>query len=221
MCGEVLGSHFNIFTTANKDCMILILYTESVLFSLLQFFGFVFSFSSHCHKGNLAQAGHIEFWESGNKVFPICPDKISQGSSITRSRFYKGETFSWKSFWTNSSTFAAVSVISQFAAPSRISHLHSTRPHFEISNEEKKWKFVGKWKWRKDKLGVSERCHFPPVLCSQTLRNSMLLDLTFHTFSHFHLSRLEFLLFNFFAKLIFSALIFGVTDFSSRVTMRS
>ena len=92
---------------------------------------------------------------------------------------------------------------------------------FEISNEEKKCKFVGKWKWRKDKLGVSERCHFPPVLCSQTLRNSMLLDLTFHTFSHFHLSRLEFLLFNFFAKLIFSALIFGVTDFSSRVTMRS
>ena len=132
-----------------------------------------------------------------------------------------GEKFFWKSFWTTSSTFAAVSVISQFAAPSPISHLHSTRPHFEISNEEKKCKFVGKWKWRKDKLGISERCHFPSVLCSQTLRNSMLSDLTFHTFSHFHLLRLEFLPFNFFTKLIFSALIFGVTDFSSRVSMRS
>ena len=221
MWGEVLGGHSSIFTTANNVCQMLILYTESVLFSLLQYFGFVFSFSSHCHKGNLAQAGHIEFWESGNKVFPICPDKISQGRALPVQDFPKEKSSFETSFWTNSSTFAAVSVISQFAAPSRISHLHSTRPHFEISNEEKKWKFVGKWKWRKDKLGVSERCHFPPVLCSQTLRNSMLLDLTFHTFSHFHLSRLEFLLFNFFAKLIFSALIFGVTDFSSRVTMRS
>ena len=71
MWGEVLGGHSSIFTTGNKVCQILILYTESVLFSLLQFFGFVFSFSSHCHKGNLAQAGHIEFWESGNKVYPI------------------------------------------------------------------------------------------------------------------------------------------------------